>query len=190
MRAPIRGEEGFTLPEVLVSMVMMVLVLFALYAMFDAAVRVFAAGRNEAEAAQNAQQGLARMEREIRAAYPRDKANGDATLLMDFGEDRIVFGNDVNGNRRITEPGERISYTSNAAGAPTRNGTRLVESARDVDGDGRALTFEYLNAEGAPVTEESQVAFVRITLEVSAGRQEGEEPAERVLRAGVALRNR
>ena len=171
-------------------MVMMSLVLFALYAMFDAAVGVFVAGRDEAEAAQNARQGLARMEREIRAAYPQDKANGDATLLTDLGEDRIAFGNDSNGDRRIAGSREKISYAPNAAGVPARNGVRLVESAGDVDGDGRALTFEYLNAEGVAVTDEAEVAFVRITLEVSAGRRAGDGPAERVLRAGVALRNR
>ena len=70
MSRRIPREEGFTLPEVLVAMVMMAAVLFALYAMFDAGVRIFGAGRDRAEAAQAARLGLARMEREIRAAYP------------------------------------------------------------------------------------------------------------------------
>ena len=197
-RLPAR-EDGFTLPEVLVAMVRTAAVLLALYAVFDASVRVFGAARGNAEAAQAARLGLARMEREIRAAYPRDRAGGDATLLTNFGEERLNFGNDLNGNRRIldpatglAEPGEGISYTLDTSGAPLRNGRLLGESAEDIDGDGRALTFEYFDTNGNPVVtgDEADVSLVRIGLEVSADTAVGGEPAERVLRTAVALRNR
>ena len=192
-------DDGFTLPEVLVAMVMMSAVLFALYAMFDASVRVFGAGRDRAEAVQGARLGLARMEREIRAAYPQNKAGGDRTLLADFTEERLTFGNDVNGNRRTLNPatgaleaGEKISYTPNAAGNPLRNNRLLVESAKDVDGDGRALTFEYLDANGDLVSsgDEKDVALVRIALEVSVGETARGEPVGQTLTTVVALRNR
>ena len=199
MRRRSGREDGFTLPEALVAMVMTAAVLLALYAVFDASVRVFGAARGNAEAAQAARLGLARMEREIRAAYPRDKAGGDATLLTNFGEERLAFGNDLDGNRTtlnpatgLTQPGERISYTLDARGVPLRNGGLLVGSAGDVDGDGRALTFEYFDANGDPVVtgDEADVYLVRIELEVSANGAAGGEPAERVLRTAVALRNR
>jgi len=192
-------EGGFTLPEALVAMVMTAAVLLALYAVFDASVRVFGAARDNAEAAQAARIGLARMEREIRAAYPRDKAGGDATLLTNFGEERLDFGNDLNGNRRIvdpttgiSEPGEGISYTLGAGGAPLRNGRLLVDSAKDIDGDGKALTLTYFDADGNPVVtgDEADVGLVRVELEVSAGTGAGGEAVERVLRTAVALRNR
>jgi Tfp pilus assembly protein PilX len=193
------GEAGFTLPEALVAMVMTAAVLLALYAVFDAGVRVFGAGRARTEAVQAARLGLTRMEREIRAAYPRDRAAGDATLLTDFGEDRLAFYNDLNGNRRtvdpatgLAEPGEGISYAPGTGGVPLRNGRLLVESAGDVDGDGRALTFEYLDAGGNPVADgdEEDVALVRAELEIIVDGTAGGEPVERVLRTGVALRNR
>jgi type II secretory pathway pseudopilin PulG len=193
------GEAGFTLPEALVAMVMTAAVLLALYAVFDAGVRVFGAGRDGTEAVQAARLGLTRMEREIRAAYPQDKAAGDATLLTDLGEDRLAFYNDLNGNRRTVdpatgraEPGEGISYTPGAGGAPLRNGRLLVGPAGDVDGDGKALTFEYLDANGDPVPggDEEDVALVRVELEISVDDTLGGEPVERVLRTGVALRNR
>lgn len=192
-------QGGFTLPEALVAMVMTAAVLLALYAVFDASVRVFGAARGNAEAAQAARISLARMEREIRAAYPRDRAGGDATLLTSFGEERLDFGNDLNGNRRtvdpatgIAEPGEGISYTLGTGGAPLRNGRLLVDSAGDIDGDGRALTFEYFDANGDPVVtgDESDVDLVRVQLEVSAETGAGGEPVERVIRTTVALRNR
>jgi hypothetical protein len=76
------------------------------------------------------------MEREIRAAYRRNKAVADATLLTNFGEERLDFGNDLNGNRRtvdpatgLAEPREGTSYTLDAGGAPLRNGRLLVGSA-------------------------------------------------------------
>lgn len=193
------GEAGFTIPEALVGMVMTAAVLLALYAVFDAGVRVFEAGRDRAEAVQAARLGLTRMEREIRAAYPRDKAADDATLLAGLGEDRLAFYNDLNGNRRtvdpatgLAEPGEGISYTLGAGGAPLRNGRLLIGSAGDVDGDGRALTFEYLDANGDPVPggDEEDIALVRVELEVLVEDAMGGEPVERVLRTGVALRNR
>jgi hypothetical protein len=61
-----------------------------------------------------------------------------------------------------------------------------------VDGDGRALTFEYLDANGNPVPggDEEDVAFVRVELEILVDDTMGGEPVERVLRTGVALRNR
>lgn len=192
-------EGGFTLPEALVAMAMTAAVLLALYAVFDASVRVFGAARANADAAQAARIGLARMEREIRAAYPRDKAGGDATLLTNFGEGRLDFGNDLNGNRKtvdpatgLAEPGEGISYTLGAGGAPLRNGRLLVDSAGDIDGDGRALTFGYFDANGNPVGtgDENEVDLVRVELEVSAKIGAEGEPVERVLRTTVALRNR
>ena len=201
MRWRLEREDGFTLPEVIVAMAMMAAVLLALYAMFDASVRVFGAGSDRMEAVQNARLGLARMEREIRAAYPQDKANGDDTLLTDFGEDRLVIGNDtgenLGGNRRTRNPvtgtseqGERISYRLNAAGVPVRNGARMIRHAKDVDGDGRALTFEYLDAQGGPVAGgEDDVALVKIKLEISVDGA-GERPVERTLGTTVALRNR
>ena len=199
MRRRPTGEAGFTLPEALVAMLMTAAVLLALYAVFDAGVRVFGAGRDETEAVQAARLGLTRMEREIRAAYPRDKAAGDATLLTDLGEDRLAFYNDLNGNRRtvdpatgLAEPGEGISYAPGAGGAPLRNGRLLVGPAGDVDGDGRVLTFEYLDANGNPVPggDEEDVALVRVELEIFVDDTMGGEPVERVLRTGVALRNR
>ena len=175
-------QEGFTLPEALVAMVRTAAVLLALYAVFDTSVRIVGAARGNAEAARL---GLARMEREIRAAYPRDRAGGDATLLANFGEERLDFGNDLNGNCKtfdpatgLVEPGEGISYTLDTRGAPLRNGRLLIGSAGDIDGDGRALTFEYFDANGDPVVtgDEADVYLVSIELEVSTDTAAGETP--------------
>jgi len=73
-----------------------------------------------------------------------------------------------------------------------RNGSRLVESAKDVDGDGRALTFEYLDTNGDPLVggDEVDIALVRIELEISIKKTGGGEPADQTFTTAVALRNR
>jgi prepilin-type N-terminal cleavage/methylation domain-containing protein len=69
-RRLLREESGFTLVEVLVTMTIMIVVLSALYGIFDMGLRTFSFGNNKVEAVENARLGLEKMEREIRAAYP------------------------------------------------------------------------------------------------------------------------
>lgn len=71
----LHDERGFTLVEMLVTMVMMLVVMSAIYSIFDMGLRVFSYGNNKVEATENARVGLEKMAREIRAAYPVDKAN-------------------------------------------------------------------------------------------------------------------
>ena len=65
-----KEERGFTLPEMMVTIMIMMVVFFALYSIFDMSVRIFMFGNNKVEAVESARLGLERMEREIRAAYP------------------------------------------------------------------------------------------------------------------------
>lgn len=202
MKRALKEESGFTLPEVLVTMMMMVVVLFALYSIFDMSMRVFGFGNDKAEAAENARLGLEKMEREIRAAYPYDKAatTPDEHLFDSWTSTAITFGNDLDGNRKIECPNasggcEEITYqlsgstlqrTNSAAGTPQP----VVEFATDIDGDDEALTFEYLDRAETPVTAEDAIYMVRIKLEVAVDRGIHEEPVTQVLETDVALRNR
>jgi hypothetical protein len=54
----------------------------------------------------------------------------------------------------------------------------------DVDGDGEALTFGYLDRFGETATSESEVALVRIELEIEVNNR------AQTLATQVALRNR
>src|SRR5215218_5451234 len=63
-RRILRDEGGFTLPELLVTMVMMIVVLFALYSIFDMSIRVFSFGNDKTEAVENARLGMEKMARE------------------------------------------------------------------------------------------------------------------------------
>jgi prepilin-type N-terminal cleavage/methylation domain-containing protein len=123
------GEEaGFTLTEVLVTMMIMLIVLFALYSIFDMSIRVFTFGNDKVEATEQARLGMEKMEREIRAAYPVDRINGKEHVFFPSGfadpanseptrpeEQSITFGNDLPSAEgvppnRMVDPEEAITY--------------------------------------------------------------------------------
>ena len=133
-------EAGFTLPEMLVTMVIMIVVLFALYSIFDMSLRVFSFGNDKVEATANARLGMEKMEREIRAAYPVDRINRKQHVFFVSGsldpatstpalpaQQSITFGNDTppsgggSPNRKI-DATEAITYelrNSNGSACPS-----------------------------------------------------------------------
>ena len=66
----------------LVTIVIMIVVLLALFSIFDMSLRVFSFGNNKVEATESARLGMEKMEREIRAAYPVDANNADTYLFF------------------------------------------------------------------------------------------------------------
>jgi prepilin-type N-terminal cleavage/methylation domain-containing protein len=182
----LREEGGFTLSEVLVTMMIMTVVLFALYSIFDMSMRVFSFGNDKTEAVENARLGLEKMEREIRAAYPYDKANGNTTVLTTWTVSQITFGNDLNGNR-VVDSSEVITYRR--AADPTTlervKGGSPEPVIEYVDG----LSFQYLNRFDATASSEGEIAIVRINLTIRVDRGAG-GPTTQTLTTDVALRNR
>ncbi|WP_273887414.1 PulJ/GspJ family protein [Rubrobacter naiadicus] len=169
-RAALKDERGFTLVEMLVTIVMMLVVMSALYGLFDMGMRVYTLGNDKVNAVENARIALDKMSREIRAAYPADKASGDDSLLLSAGQDHITFGNDINGDRRLTcsDPGEYITYRL--------SGTTLLRST-NCDGSGahavaehiKTLAFHYYAADGSLLDPTApgfanEVAVVQVTL--------------------------
>ncbi len=192
MRKRLLREDGFTLPEVMVTIVLMLTVTFALYGIFDAGIRVFSFGNNKTEAVENARLGLEKMEREIRAAYPYDKANGSTMLFPSSSPNSLTFGNDRNGDFKITVPDEEIVYRLN--GTPPYSLLR-VNPSNDAIPDpvveyvkAGGLTFEYLKADGTTATSGADISVVRIRLEIKVER--GPKAGTQVLTTEVALRNR
>jgi prepilin-type N-terminal cleavage/methylation domain-containing protein len=123
----LRDEDGFTLAEMMVTMMIMLLVLFALYSIFDMSIRVFGFGNDKVEAVENARLGLEKMEREIRAAYLVNgsapaksylffNANGSSSNPPKAmpAADQITFGNDLgatgDGKIECPNPQGRCEY--------------------------------------------------------------------------------
>ena len=97
----LKDESGFTLTEILVTTIMMVVVLSALYSVMDMSLRAFTYGNNKVEAVETSRVALEKMEREIRQAYVYNRAYGDLHLFDQRTATEIRFGNDLNGNRVI-----------------------------------------------------------------------------------------
>jgi hypothetical protein len=159
--------------------------------------RTFSFGNNKVEAVENARLGLEKMEREVRAAYPYNKAGigGPVNNTVIAGgianpSNTITFGNDLDGDYQIASDTatEQIAYTL-SGGTLLRNGEPVVEFVQDVDG-GNALTFEYRDAAGATTTNEPSIRMVRIKLEVAVDRGIQDDPVTQILTTDVALRNR
>jgi prepilin-type N-terminal cleavage/methylation domain-containing protein len=172
-------QSGFTLPELLVAMSMMVTVLFALCSIFDMSVRIFTSGKDDLKAVEEARLGLEKMEREIRAAYPRD----DGTLISVAGEREITFQ-----NRPDSGPPETITYdlSSGSSSYLRRNGQRVVGPLDGADG----LLFAYCTSAAdcsSTISEETGIKLVRMTLKASVP---GPMDATQTLTTDVYLRNR
>jgi prepilin-type N-terminal cleavage/methylation domain-containing protein len=171
-------EDGFTLVEMMVTIAVMIVVMFALYSVFDMTVRVFMFANDKVEAVENARLGLERMEREIRAAYPYEKPSGDEQLFDGMGTTRITFGNDRGiGDRYIDQATEEIAYGLSATGPPytlqraVGSGTPqpVVEYIGEF-GDGTpGLRFVYLKRSGTDLvatSAEPEIKAVRNTIVV------------------------
>jgi prepilin-type N-terminal cleavage/methylation domain-containing protein len=212
LRKRLLEEKGFTLPEVLVTTMIMIVVLFALYSIFDMSLRTFAFGNDKVEAVENARLGLEKMEREVRGAYPYNKgASPPDAHLFDPGTwtaTQIKFGNELDGNRTIECPNpagecEIISYRvyqpagsstyalgrANSAAGTLRPVVEHVDYAGPTD---TGLRFRYFQADGTtevfPGGNESVIGMVRIELRIRVDNQF--QDGSQTLTTDVALRNR
>ena len=188
----LREERGFTLTEMMVTIVVWIATLFALYSLFDMSLKVFMVGNNKAEAMENARLGLEKMEREIRQAYAFDRAAGDTHLLNAMDPTQIEFGNELdetsppiiecpnsNGDCEIISyslDGQTLMRTSGGDPEP------VIEHVDDVE-------FTYFKADGTTATNEPDVALVRIDVGIAVDPGTDNE-ARQVITTEVDLRNR
>jgi prepilin-type N-terminal cleavage/methylation domain-containing protein len=186
----LREERGFTLTEMMVTIMIFIITLFALYSLFDMSIKVFMLGNNKAEAMGNARQGLETMEREIRQAYALNRGAGNTQLLTAMDETEIEFGNDLDGNRIIECPNsnddcEIISYSLDGETLMRTSGGDPQPVIEHVDD----LEFTYFKADGTTATNEPDVALVRIDVGIAVDPGTNSE-ARQELTTEVDLRNR
>ena len=213
-----KDESGFSLPEMMVTMMIMIMVLFALYSIFDMSLRVFAYGNNKAEAMESARLGVEKMEREIRGAYKYNAGANQNHLFFDTASpttpltvppttvSELTFGNDMggpgagNGVIECGTPCEYITYkltnangTATCAAAPCtlwrENGlTNSGPVVEDVAANG--LTFTLLQSDGATLaTDEGDVGIVLVSLDIAVDQGTNTEGTQ-TLTTAIDLRNR
>lgn len=195
-RRLLADQQGFTLVEMLVTMAMMLVVMSAIYSIFDSGIRVFTFGNAKVEATESARIGLEKMAREIRAAYPVNKAAGNSSLLLQPGggltgpttlatgtlsTNQIAFGNDTNDNY-VVDPSETIEYkldnscTSTTSTCtlqrlnPNSSTSQPQPVVENVQGsNGLSITYYKKDASGNLVTTTNAsdvISAVQITLTV------------------------
>jgi prepilin-type N-terminal cleavage/methylation domain-containing protein len=191
----LEDERGFTLTEMLVTIMLMTVVLFAIYSVFDITVRAYSFGNNKVEATESARVGMEKMEREIRQAYKYNHAASQdhvfftttspttplavSTTTYTFPE--LTFGNELGspGDGQITCPTstscEYITYKlTNADGTLdcTAAPCTLWRASGSKSGPVvenvalGGLSFKLLKSDGTAPTDESQVGMVLVKLNV------------------------
>jgi type II secretory pathway component PulJ len=194
-----REEGGFTLTEMMVSIMIMIVVLFALYSVFDMSLRVFSFGNNKVEATESARVGLEKMEREIRQAYAFNRPS-DMHLFDTWTPTQIRFGNDLDGNGVISCPNtsptpqcEKIGYqvSGNTLGRDniSTGTTNTVSNLQPVAGHVQSLAFTYFDRDGSPAGSEATIDRVQVSLVVSVDQGVGNAGTQQ-LTSVIDLRNR
>ena len=211
----LKDESGFTLTEILVTTIIMIVVFLALHSVLDMSLRAFSYGNNKLEAVETARAALEKMEREIRQAYPYQRPD-DMHLFDQRTANEIRFGNDLDGNKEIECPNssgqcEKIGYRlvgTTLGRDSTSNGATNSTALAPPDGTGnlqpvaqnvQSLTFTYYNKSGAVVapggtevtdpTATTYIDRVQVSLVVSVDQGVG-NPGTQTLTSTMDLRNR
>jgi type II secretory pathway component PulJ len=201
----LREEGGFTLTEMMITIVIWIVMLFALYGLFDMSIRVFSFGNNKVEAMESARLGLERMEREIRAAFAVSptsnhlffSANGSTSnppQAMPTAT-QITFGNDLGAagaSNEIIECGDPCEYITYKL---TGDELRRVNTANSGDpGDPvvenvNALNFTYFESDDTTAESEGEIVRVLVSLDIAVSPGTDYEATQR-LTTEIDLRNR
>ena len=197
----LRDEGGFSLSEMLVTIMIMTVVLIALLNIFDMSLKVFSFGNNKVEAVESSRIGLEKMEREIRQASAFNSPS-DMHLFDTWTSNQIRFGNDLDGNGAIAclNPSgkcEKIGYlvSGNVLGRDNTStgATNSAANAQPVAEHVQSLTFTYFSSSGAEVVpgvgSEVNIDRVLVSLEVSVDQGVG-NPGTQTLTTVIDLRNR
>ena len=199
----LKDERGFTLTEILVTTIMMVVVLSALLSVLDMSLRTYSFGNNKVEAVETARVSLEKMEREIRQASAYNSAASDMHLFDQWSAStsEIRFGNDLDGNGVIACPNtsgkcEKIGYRLNGTTLGRDNtstgATNTVANLQPVAQNVQNLTFTYYDSSGAvvgPAGAETSIDRVKVSLVVSVDQGVG-GPVTQTLTSTIDLRNR
>jgi prepilin-type N-terminal cleavage/methylation domain-containing protein len=177
-----RGERGFTLVELLVTALVMVVVLLGTMQVLDDSTRMAAQDTDRGHAIREAQVGLDRMVREARHARAVVAA-GPQALELDVR--RRGVDSRVRFDCSVAEPGRpglsRCTRTV-VSGPGAGTAEPLVTAIAPVQGSPTVFTY-------SPAAGPARYVRVQLGVAVDGGRAAGGHDARLVLSDGTALRN-
>jgi len=171
---PLRGNEGFTLAELVMALGIMILVLTGIIRMFSSLNQTYTTQNVAAGVQQVARASMDIMTRHIRMAGLNPlKVNPVGILQAE--PDRIRFQYDTNGSGTIgtgENSREDVSYLLNANGQLIRQLRGDSDTNQSLVDNVTDLTFRYLDADDMGTNELDAIRTVEVSLTV-------EEPAGR-----------
>ncbi len=164
MKAKKRTDPGFTLIELLVAMAISCLVMTAIYTTFSFQQKSYSLQRQMVAMEQNLRASMFMMEREIRMAGCDPYGTAGAGIVT-ANANTIRFTMDLNYDADVTDPDENITYSLYTTDGIQKLGRKAPDTNKAVAEHINALTFEYLDEDGAVTANLSKIRSVRITLE-------------------------
>ncbi len=172
-------DGGFSLPELLVSLAILGLVLGGVFGVLRTGLIAYGWGAARVDAQQSARIALDRMARELRGAGYDPTGAGLAPIAA-ASPASITFQKDA-GSAGVPQPAT-ITFVLRPGDTVLRRDAG-AGGAQPIIDNVRRLSFTYFDPAGAPTTDASRVAAVRIQLEV------GGSGRAAVMETSVAIRN-
>jgi prepilin-type N-terminal cleavage/methylation domain-containing protein len=162
-----KGENGFTLAELLVAMVVGLLVMTAAYATYMTQSRSYKTNEAVTALQQNLRSAMYHLERELRMAGYNPSVSGTVSFgFTNIAEDTVTFTMDSNGNG-VLDTTETITYARDGTNNTlTRN---AGAGAQDLALDITDFALVYINENGAAAGSANDVRAVNVSLTASDG---------------------
>jgi len=178
------NEQGFTIIELLVGMVIFLLALTAIYSTFQAQHKSYLMQQEVAAMQQNLRAAMFYMQREIRMAGCDPTGDANAGIVT-ANSDSISFTEDVRGDSAgsdpdgaLDDPNENITYNlddSDGDGIDDELDRNNQTVAQNID----ALNFVYLDANGIETAVLADIRSVEITIVARISRPLRDSPNNR-----------
>ncbi|MFP7755268.1 prepilin-type N-terminal cleavage/methylation domain-containing protein [Thermodesulfobacteriota bacterium B35] len=175
-------DQGFTLIELMMTMVIAGFIIFAIYTTYMSQQRIYLVQDQVTEMQQNIRAGLDILSREIRMAGYHGKDNithascniGGAGAPVSPGvlavnANQLDISMDSNTDGDCADPGENLTYALYTAAdgiqkLGRRDNTATAPAFQAVAENFDGLEFRYLDENGAVTTTPSDVSFVQVSL--------------------------
>lgn len=164
------AQEGFSLLEVLISLSVFTIVLFAVYTTFTASHRTFARGEDKIEVQQTIRVAMGMAASEIRTAG-YDPSNVitllPTTAIQAANANTLTFIADVDGNNVTDRVTYRLQGTQLIRDFDSWNGATFPAPVSEQLADGvTALTFAYFDSSNNPTATLANIRRITIGLTV------------------------